>query len=74
VRLAADDGTAILEVVDDGRGFDVEQARQSGHYGLRNLVERADAAAGTAEVESAVGRGTRVLIKLPLKAPARSDG
>jgi signal transduction histidine kinase len=74
VRLAADDGTAILEVVDDGRGFDVEQARQSGHYGLRNLVERADAAAGTAEVESAVGRGTRVLIKLPLKTPARSDG
>jgi signal transduction histidine kinase len=73
IRLAVDDGMAILDVVDDGRGFDVDQARESGHFGLRNLAERAAAADGTAEVESAVGRGTRVLIKLPISIPTGSE-
>jgi len=58
-----EDGT-VLEVDDDGRGFD--PARTSGGgQGLRNLRERAEALGGRAEIVSAPGEGTRVRVTIP---------
>lgn len=54
-----------LIVTDDGRGFAAGRPPE-GHFGLLLMRERALAAGGALAVESAVGRGTRVVLDLPL--------
>jgi signal transduction histidine kinase len=56
-------GIVVLEVKDDGVGFDYESAT-SGH-GLGNMRERAFAVGGTLRVESQPGRGALVRLELP---------
>ena len=60
----------MVEVADDGRGFDThisEVAHVRGdHFGLAGLRERAEALGGRAEVTSTPGVGTRVRAWLPL--------
>jgi signal transduction histidine kinase len=53
----------MLEVVDDGRGFVVEEAlgaRPNGHMGLRLLSELASDAGGSLAICSTPGAGTRL--------------
>jgi signal transduction histidine kinase len=54
----------VLEVDDDGRGFDPAQATGAGQ-GLRNLRERAEALGGRAEIDSTPREGTRVRVTIP---------
>jgi signal transduction histidine kinase len=60
-------GAAVLEVADDGQGFDVERAeeRRPG-MGLFSMRERVALVNGRLVVTSAKGRGTRVLATVPL--------
>ena len=55
---------AVLEVDDDGRGFDPAAATGTGQ-GLRNLRERARELGGRAEIDSAPGSGTTVRVTIP---------
>jgi signal transduction histidine kinase len=54
----------ILNVRDDGRGFDVrhvaEDPRKAGSYGLVGMRERAELLGGTVEIVSHLGEGTAV--------------
>jgi signal transduction histidine kinase len=62
VRLAREAGTLVLEVDDDGTGFDVRQTLEhpaDGHFGLRLLADLATAAGAELAVTSAPGDGTR---------------
>ena len=56
-----------VSVVDDGVGFDTSLLMEDRkHVGLRNIRERLKAMVnGTMEIQSAVGVGTSVLIKIP---------
>jgi two-component system, NarL family, sensor histidine kinase DevS len=65
LRFYEDEGVIVLEVSDDGVGFDYESAT-SGH-GLGNMRERAFAVGGTLRVESRPGHGARVRLELPTK-------
>ncbi len=65
IRFLRADGTAVLEVQDDGVGFD--PAIRAPGLGLRNMRERAFVAGGRLEVGSIPGRGTRVRLELPLE-------
>jgi two-component system, NarL family, sensor histidine kinase DevS len=65
IRFLRADGSAVLEIQDDGIGFDVG-ARVPG-LGLRNMRERAFVAGGRVEILSRPGRGTRVRLELPLE-------
>jgi len=60
-------GTATLEVVDDGTGFEVKRAeeRRPG-MGLFSMRERVGLVNGTLALVSAPGRGTRVVATVPL--------
>ena len=61
-----DKKNAILMVADDGMGFNMRRARNlDGHYGLTNLDRRARVLGGEFSVESKVGRGTTIEIKIP---------
>ena len=48
----------VLEIDDDGRGFDVETTSRG--MGLRNLQDRAESLGGTLEIQSTPGEGTTV--------------
>jgi signal transduction histidine kinase len=63
----AEDGYLLIEVVDDGVGFDVETAARPGHYGIIGLKERAQLTGGRFSIESAPGNGTTALLRLPLE-------
>ena len=64
VSLYRDTDGAVLEVDDDGRGFDPAAATGAGQ-GLRNLRERAEGLGGRAEIDSSPGQGTRVRVMIP---------
>jgi signal transduction histidine kinase len=64
VSLYRDQDAMVLEVDDDGRGFDPSRATGAGQ-GLRNLRERATALGGRAEIASTTGEGTRVRVTIP---------
>ena len=57
----------VIEVRDDGIGFDPTRIdRESGHYGLLGLRERVGFLGGQMQIESAVGKGTRLRFTIPL--------
>jgi signal transduction histidine kinase len=63
VHLFDENGGVVLQIADDGVGFDFE-TNTSGH-GLHNMRERAFAVGGTLRVESKPGGGARVRFELP---------
>jgi signal transduction histidine kinase len=63
VVLRADDGQLILEIIDNGRGFDPSENPRGG-MGLANMRERTAALGGTLEIVSTVSEGTRVAVRL----------
>ncbi len=66
VRAAVDDGALRVEVSDDGAGG----ADPAAGTGLRGLADRVQILAGTLDVASPPGEGTRVTATIPLDAPA----
>ena len=56
---------AILEIRDNGVGFDPEQASRMG-FGLHSLRERATQGGGRLTIDSAVGKGTALRLEVPL--------
>ena len=67
IRLWHEPGVALLEVSDDGRGFDVQSAeeRRPG-MGLFSMRERVALVNGSLVVTSTRGSGTRVVATVPL--------
>jgi signal transduction histidine kinase len=63
VSLLRGDGGLVLEIDDDGRGFDIETTTWG--MGLRNLRERAESLGGMLQVESTPGEGTTVRATFP---------
>jgi two-component system, NarL family, sensor kinase len=65
--------SVILGCSDDGVGFDPEQrganrssADETQHFGLSSIAERCALIEGSLRLESMPGRGTTVLVELPL--------
>ena len=69
VRWTSPDGrSAVLEVADDGRGFDVgslDGAYEEGHFGVRMLSDVVNAAGGDLELKSTPGVGTTLTLVAP---------
>jgi len=61
-----------LIVEDDGRGFDeseiLEPPSPDGRMGLVGMRERVASAGGTLQIESSVGAGTALYVRIPLNA------
>lgn len=58
-----------LSINDDGSGFDVAVARNARGLGLAGMNERLKLVAGTLEIASKVGKGTRIEATVPLGGP-----
>jgi signal transduction histidine kinase len=63
VRVTATPASVVLEVVDDGRGFDPDTPH-AGHFGLDSMRSRADELGADLRIISAPGRGTVVRVEL----------
>ncbi|MFC4058616.1 GAF domain-containing sensor histidine kinase [Planomonospora corallina] len=64
VRLGCEEGRLVMEVHDDGTGFDT--AAVSGHgLGIASMGDRAQALGGSVRVVSEPGRGTLVRLEVP---------
>ena len=65
VRLTGDDGRTVIEVSDDGIGFDPHAADvRSRHLGLTSMEERTRELQGRLKIRSAPGQGTTVRVEL----------
>lgn len=65
VRLTQRDDYIRIEVQDWGIGFNPRKVGD-GHFGLEGIQERAKLFGGSATIKSALGRGTRIVVQLPL--------
>lgn len=54
----------VVEVADNGRGFDTEDSRATSH-GLAGMKHRVEAAKGKLTIKSMPGQGTRLVVMLP---------
>jgi signal transduction histidine kinase len=63
VTLKMEGSDLVAEVSDDGRGF---RPRTVSGVGLSSMHERAAAIGSKLEIESEVGQGTRVRLRVPL--------
>jgi two-component system sensor histidine kinase UhpB len=62
-----------LIVEDDGIGFDTRAGQPPGGFGLIGMRERAALAGGECQIESTPGKGTTVIVRLPIIAGALRD-
>jgi signal transduction histidine kinase len=67
VTLGVDDGHVLASVQDDGCGFDPRDAvgENGSHFGLQTMRERAESIGGVLEVDTALGTGTTVVVRIP---------
>lgn len=65
VTLSCEGSALVLEILDDGVGFDAGHMRPQSH-GLPGMRQRMIGLGGTLQVEAQVGKGTRVRACLPV--------
>lgn len=69
ISLEQADGAVVMEVGDDGRGFNYASLSQSSHFmgmGIQNMQARANELGGNMEIISSPGHGTRVRLVFDL--------
>ena len=66
-----------VTISDNGVGFNMEQVLHNpekwDHFGVRGIVERAKLVGGEAKIDSKKGRGTRIVVEVPLGKKERVD-
>ena len=66
IQLSADTNEISLLMEDNGKGFDIEEARRKGGIGLKNMQLRTDYLKGKLEIDSSLKNGTTIIIEIPL--------
>jgi PAS domain S-box-containing protein len=69
IALARTDAEVRLSVRDNGRGFAPADPRKPNSYGLMGLRERAYMLGGDLTIDSASGRGTTIIVWIPVAEP-----
>jgi PAS domain S-box-containing protein len=71
VIISLSDNLLRVEVEDDGKGFDPEEANKNQGFGLRSMRGRAGLMGGRLEVISAPNKGTRITFNAPWRKEER---
>jgi ligand-binding sensor domain-containing protein/signal transduction histidine kinase len=68
VRVVVGTSEVELDVTDDGAGFSPagNEGQTNMHFGLTGMRERVEESGGTFRLDTGLGRGTRVIAKMPL--------
>ena len=64
INIDITDDLIRVSVDDNGKGFDVDTVQEQ-NLGLKLIRERTEMLGGTFEIDSAMGKGTRVMFSLP---------
>jgi len=64
--LEVKNGEIILSITDDGKGFDMHNSGERKTLGLLGMKERATMIGGKLEIRSSPGKGTTIIITVPL--------
>ncbi|MBI4318422.1 MAG: GAF domain-containing sensor histidine kinase [Chloroflexi bacterium] len=68
IKIYGDGEWLTIEIQDNGLGFDVDETYDRGsHFGLQMMRERAESVGGHLDIESSRGRGTSLLVRLPVE-------
>ena len=62
----------LLEVSDNGQGFDLDKTSKTVGHGLANMQTRVQNVGGDVDITSAIGEGTSILAWVP-RLPAQTD-
>jgi signal transduction histidine kinase len=76
ISIDVTEDLVVLSISDDGVGFDNPPGtitEKDGHYGLREMAERARICGGEVVIASQPGFGTRVRLQVPLPDDAAED-
>jgi len=73
VKLFEIDQSLELEVTDDGRGITDDEQQNTRSLGLLGMKERALLVEGEVSIKGAQGKGTRVLVRIPLSQDIESE-
>jgi two-component system sensor histidine kinase DevS len=65
VALWTTQDRALMEIKDDGKGFDLDQMKTSIGHGLVNMRARAHAVGGEIDISSSIGDGATILVWVP---------
>ncbi len=66
VRVNGQAETLIIIIADNGTGFDLGQSERQQHFGLQIMRERAETVGGKVNYQSEPGKGTQVIIEMPI--------
>jgi signal transduction histidine kinase len=64
IELRAEDNKVIMNIEDNGKGFDVNQTGD--RNGLKNMKRRMEKWNGKVIIESTAGKGTKLQVRLPV--------
>ena len=64
VRIATEGGLLTMEIADNGRGFDLDSAADTGGIGLSSMQERAEKLNSDLQIVSIPEKGTRVQVQV----------
>jgi len=71
IRLECNASECVLDIKDDGKGFDVSKITRVDKggrgAGLFTMKERARLVGGGCSIKSRLGKGTRIVVKVPVK-------
>jgi len=68
VMLDLGDDRVRVSVDDNGKGFDPDSVQQGNSLGLKLIRERAEMLGGSFEMDSVLGKGTRILFAVPSRS------
>ena len=60
-----EDNILRVSISDDGKGFQVKRGKKG--IGLRNIASRAEKLKGSWDIQSSVGKGTKVVLTIPVR-------
>lgn len=68
ISLWMTEDRVLIEIIDDGKGFDTSTTASNIGHGLANIHTRAHSLGGEADISSVVGEGTTILVWIPRNA------
>lgn len=73
VELRVTEDMLVLEIADNGKGFDTQILKSGnlrslkGGFGMEGMIERVELVKGTIAIDSEPGKGTRIEIRVPVR-------
>ena len=73
IQLRFEPAETVMEISDDGVGFEPPIDGKGGGFGIPGMQERSQKIGGKLQIKSEVGKGTSVIVKVPVNPTDRGD-